>query len=149
MISKQILQNYRHNLNEIESINYQLERLYKEQERIRESMVHDSVQASNPDYPYNLQHHVIEGLGDDVDKGENYVIRRQINRLNSLQKSLTKATIEVVDYINSLDDSDVKSIITYRILCGNSWRVVAKKMGQGYTEESVRQIYSRHFKHRK
>lgn len=146
MISKQLLQNYRHNLNEIESINYQLERLYREQERIKETIVHDSVQASNPDYPYNIQHKKIEGIESDDDKTENYVIKRQIVRLNGLQKELIKSTIAVVDYINSLDDGEVKSIITYRVLCGHSWRIVAKKMGAGYTDESVRQIYSRHFR---
>ena len=146
MISKQMLQNYRHNLNEIESINYQLERLYREQERIKESVVHDSVQASNPDYPYNAQYQKVEGLENDFDKAENYVIKKQIVKLNSLQKSLTKSTIAVVDYISGLDDGEVKSIITYRVLCGNSWKIVAKKMGAGYTDESVRQIYSRHFR---
>lgn len=149
MISKQVLQNYRRNLNEIESINYQLERLYREQERIKESVVHDSVQASNPDYPYNQQHQKVEGLEHDSDKTENFVIKKQISRLNALQQSLTKSTIEVVDYISALDDGDVKSIITYRVLCGNSWKVVAKKMGAGYTDESVRQIYSRHFKRKR
>lgn len=146
LISKQLMQNYRHNLNEIESINYQLERLYREQERIKESMLSDTVQTSNKDYPYQLQHSKVEGLGDDSDKTDNMLIKLQIKRLNNLQKSLIRATIEVVDYINDLQDGEVKSIITYRVLCGNSWRVVAKKMGPGYTDESVRQIYSRHFK---
>lgn len=147
MISKQLMQNYRHNLNEIESINYQLDRLYREQEKLKDSVLSDTVQASNEDYPYQLQHKKVEGLGDDADKSDNYIIKRQISRLNNLQKSLTKATIEVVEYINSLEDGEVKSIITYRVLCGNSWKVVAKKLGHGYTDESVRQIYSRHFKH--
>lgn len=149
MISKQVLRDYRHNLNEIESINYQLERLYREQERINDSVVHDSVQASNPEYPYNAQHKRIEGLECDSEKTDNFVIRQQIRRLNMLQKSLIKSTIAVVDYINTLDDGEVKSIITYRVLCGNSWKVVAKKMGAGYTDESVRQIYSRHFRKRR
>ena len=149
MISKQVLRDYRHNLNEIESINYQLERLYREQERINDSVVHDSVQASNPEYPYNAQHKRIEGLESDSEKTDNFVIRQQIRRLNMLQKSLIKSTIAVVDYINTLDDGEVKSIITYRVLCGNSWKVVAKKMGSGYTDESVRQIYSRHFRKRR
>lgn len=143
-MTRQVLENYRRNLKEIESISYQLERLYKEQERLRDNIVSDSVQASNPEYPYNLQHHRVEGFESVSDSGENYAIRKQIGKLNRLQKSLTKATIEVVEYINSLDDGNVKSIITYRILGGHSWRVVAKKMGAGYTEESVKQIYSRH-----
>lgn len=146
MISKQLMQNYRYNLKEIESINFQLERLYKQQEKLRELVVHDSVQASNPDYPYNLQHHSIEGLSDDGDKNENYEIRKRIIRLHNLQKELIKSTLAVVDYINGLDDEEVKSIITYRVLGGHSWRTVAKKMGPGYTDEAVRQVYSRHFK---
>ena len=141
------MQNYRRNLNEIESINYQLERLYREQEKIREQVVFDSVQSSNKDYPYQMQHTKVEGLQNDSDKSYGYMIKRQIAKLNKLQKQLTVATVEVVEYINNLEDGDVKSIITYRVLCGNSWKVVAKKMGAGYTDESVRQIYSRHFKH--
>ena len=147
MITKQLMQNYRRNLNEIESINYQLERLYREQEKIREQVVFDSVQSSNKDYPYQMQHTKVEGLQNDSDKSYGYMIKRQIEKLNKLQKTLTSATIEVVEYINNLEDGDVKSIITYRVLCGNSWKVVAKKMGAGYTDESVRQIYSRHFRH--
>ena len=149
MITKQAMQSYRRNLAEIESINFQLERLYEEQERIRDNIVFDSVQASNPEYPYNLQHHKISGLESEQDKSQKYMIKVQLKKLISLQKTLTKSTIEVVDYINTLEDGETKAILTYRVLCGNSWKVVAKKMGCGYTDESVRQIYSRHFKKRR
>lgn len=146
LISKQALQNYRRNLREIESINYQLERLYKEQERIKDTTVHDSVQMSNPEYPYNAQHYHIEGVTGERDKAVNYIIRQQIKHLDRLQKSLQKATAEVALYIESIEDADTKSIITYRVLYGDSWKVVAKKMGAGYTDEAVRQKYSRHFR---
>lgn len=56
------------------------------------------------------------------------------------------ALADIEEYITSIDDSLTRQIVEYRCCMLKSWQDVAKKIGEGYTEESVRQIYHRFIK---
>ena len=45
---------------------------------------------------------------------------------------------EVEDYIRSVEDSSVRRMLMYRYIDKLTWRQVARKMGDGYTEDAVR-----------
>lgn len=53
---------------------------------------------------------------------------------------------EIENYILSLEDSLLRTIIYYRCCKLYKWEEVAEKVGAGYNAESVRQIYHRHVK---
>lgn len=52
---------------------------------------------------------------------------------------------EIMKFIESIEDSQVRLIIYYRCVCCQSWRNVAINM-KGLTEDAARQMYHRFFK---
>jgi len=50
---------------------------------------------------------------------------------------------DIEEYIMSIDDSFIRQIIEYRCCGLMQWEEVAQAIGEGYTSESVRQIYHR------
>ena len=53
------------------------------------------------------------------------------------------AVADIEEYIMSIEDSMIRQIIEYRCCMLMSWEEVAINLGDGYTSESVRQIYHR------
>lgn len=51
---------------------------------------------------------------------------------------------DIEEYIMSIDDSMIRQIIEYRCCKLMPWEEVARYLGDGYTSESVRQIYHRY-----
>lgn len=49
-------------------------------------------------------------------------------------------------YITGVDDSLMRQILTQRFVEGKSWRQVARAIGGGNTEDSVRQAFHRYMK---
>lgn len=52
---------------------------------------------------------------------------------------------EIMKFIESIEDSQIRLIIYYRCVCCQSWKNVAINM-KGLTEEAARQMYHRFFK---
>lgn len=50
---------------------------------------------------------------------------------------------EMMDFINSIPDSQTRQIFTYRCINGMSWNEVADRVG-GNTEDSVRKVFTRY-----
>lgn len=73
------------------------------------------------------------------------------------QKSLIQEKIRkciylqnrILRYINSIDDSLIRQILTERYIELKSWRQIAFIVGGGNTEESVRKIHDRFIKRQK
>jgi len=51
---------------------------------------------------------------------------------------------KILEYINSIDDSFIRQIMTLRYIHGYSWRKVAHHMGGGNTSDSVRKACIRY-----
>ena len=56
------------------------------------------------------------------------------------------ALMDIEIFISSIEDSKTRQIVEYRCCMLKSWQEVAQKIGDGYTEDSVRQIYHRFLK---
>lgn len=65
------------------------------------------------------------------------LIRRKINREED-------ELLQLMSFIDSIDDSLTRQIFTARFVDGLSWAAVAMKVGGGNTPESVRQLCSRY-----
>lgn len=53
---------------------------------------------------------------------------------------------KLMEYINSVDDSYIRQIMTLRYIHGMSWRRIAHQMGGGNTSDSVRMACNRYLK---
>ena len=56
---------------------------------------------------------------------------------------LDNERIAVQEFINRLKDPQLRRIITFRCIKRLRWVDVAKSMGEGYTEEAVKKVFSR------
>lgn len=59
------------------------------------------------------------------------------------KEQLLQVKEECITFILGNPDTVVRQILYHRCLGGLSWRKVAREIGEGYTDESVRQIYHR------
>ena len=70
-------------------------------------------------------------------------INQECKKLEERYDNVLKARNEILDFINSIDDSFMRMVITYRVIEGYSWAKVAMKIGGGNTSDGVRMAFKR------
>lgn len=120
-MNKEKLQRYRKLLAEIELLKRQLEKIEPE-------FVMDSVKSSNINFPYTQQKTHIEGY--DL---ETY--RKKVSKLNNRiiikMNELVEEKDRLIEFIYSIEDSEVRQIFIYKYLDGFYWHQIANKMNYG------------------
>lgn len=143
MVSKEILIQYTDLQKEIKYLSKKIDDLKNERIKHEAKKKHDMVRASSKEFPY-VEHNVhIEGMTTTSEMFLNSKINTEIRKLESRYKNLLHVTNDVLDFIESIDDSHMRMIITYRIIENYSWGQVADAMGGGNTEDSVRKAFIR------
>lgn len=146
MVSKEILIQYTDLQQEIKYLSKKIDDLKNERIKHEAKKKHDMVRASSHEFPY-VEHSVhIEGLTSTSEMFLNSTINTEIRKLESRYENLLHVTNDVLDFIESIDDSHMRMIITYRIIENYSWEKVAEAMGGGNTENSVKQAFCRFIK---
>lgn len=143
MVSKKILIQYTDLQQEIKYLSKKIDDLKNERIKHEAKKKHDMVRASSHEFPY-VEHSVhIEGLTSTSEMFLNSTINAEIRKLEIRYENLLHVTNDVLDFIESIDDSHMRMIITYRIIENYSWGQVADAMGGGNTENSVKQAFCR------
>lgn len=143
MVSKEILIQYTDLQQEIKYLSKKIDDLKNERIKHEAKKKHDMVRASSKEYPY-VEHSVhIEGLTTTSEMFLNSKINTEIRKLESRYENLLHVTNDVLDFIESIDDSHMRMIITYRIIENYSWGKVADAMGGGNTEDGVKKAFYR------
>ena len=120
---------------EIEMLKKQLSDLEDRQD----DYICGTVKASSADYPYTLHSITISGITDPESAYRRRAEIREIKALISLK--IEQCDIEysrLIRYINSVDDSLMRQILTYRYINGFNWTQVAMHIGGGNTADSVK-----------
>ena len=90
-----------------------------------------------------IQHFTITGFPSrDYSRMRTLLLTRQAT-LISLKSEIEQSINDVLEFINSIEDSHDRRIVTLRVIDGMSWKQVARQMGGPNTEEGVRQAYLR------
>lgn len=143
MVSKEILIQYTDLQQEIKYLSKKIDDLKNERIKHEAKKKHDMVRASSKEYPY-VEHNVyIEGLTSTSEMFLNSKINAEIRKLESRYENLLHVTNDVLDFVESIDDSHMRMIITYRIIENYSWGQVADAMGGGNTEDGVKKAFYR------
>ena len=143
MVSKEILIQYSDLQQEIKYLSKRIDKLKNERIKYEAKKKHDMVRASTHEFPY-VEHSVhIEGMTNINEMMLNSTINQEIRKLELRYENLLQATNDVLDFIESVEDSHMRMIITYRIIENYSWGQVADAMGGGNTEDSVRKAFMR------
>lgn len=122
----------------------QLPHLRKEieilQEQIRKAatvIVTDTVVGSDPQFPYSERTFVISGMNDRR-------IRRLKRQLEHKLEELITAREEMLEYISTVEDSEMRQILMLRYIDGLTWPQVARRMGRQGDGSTERKKHNRY-----
>lgn len=157
MVTRQMLTQYSDTRKEVKEIQERIEKLENRIPKLekRISEIEDGETVKDKVYGGNggLQGFVVEGvpLREYTDKKTELKIKRMLlserkEMLGILELELLRQTNDIQRFINSINDSHVRRIITLRVVDELSWNEVADRMGGMNTEDSVRKAFERFVK---
>lgn len=88
----------------------------------------------------------IEGFPVAEEDEAKYLLSKNIRLLEDRRAKAAEQVVEVEQYINTIEDSRMRRMITLRYLDNLSWWKVADRMGKGYTEDSCKKQMERFLK---
>jgi hypothetical protein len=135
-MDKEQLKQLRYLKNEIKMLKEQIENLDY-------TITTDSVRGSSPYFPYT--EHSIKITGVDTED-YNRKARRLKRKLSRRIEELIDLVEETNEYIENIDDSLIRQIISLRYINGLTWQQVAAHIGGNNTADSVRKVAERYLK---
>ncbi len=136
-MNKEKLKKYRKLLSEVDLLKRQLEKIEPE-------YIEDSVNGSSPHFPYTQHKMHIEGY--DLESYKKKVARlnkRIINKMNELVEEKDS----LIEFIYSIEDSEIRQIFIYKYIDGMKWQEIAKKMN--YSKTAIRDKHRYYIKNLK
>ncbi|QUI24884.1 hypothetical protein HZI73_22415 [Vallitalea pronyensis] len=131
------LEQFRNQANEIKMLERRIQKL----EQDVSDCVADTVKASSKHFPY-IQH-TVRIVGVDAIKIDK--INRIKERLNKRKAKLINEMEKVETFIDSLDDSVVRQIVTLRYVEGLEWNSVARQVYRFPNGDTARKKVKRFF----
>lgn len=128
-------------LSKLQRITDEIEQIKRELESIEPEYAIDSVTGSSVNFPYTQHNIKIEGY--DI-KSYEHKVKRIKNRLNRKRVELVEEKDRLTKYIYGLDDSDLRQILIYRYINGQTWQEVGASMG--YATITVRVKHNKFLK---
>lgn len=102
----------------------------------------DSVSGGNG----GIQHFSIEGFPYPRYHREKSRLILRKKRWSEIEEKLDEKISEIEEYINSIDDSQMRRMIKYKYIEELSWQQVAERMGGGNTADGCRMAVDRYLK---
>lgn len=130
-------------LKQIKYLKTEIESIKKQIEELEHTVVTDKVSGSSSHFPYVARSFTIEGI--DYEE-YNRKAERLENKLNRRMHKLMDLVEETNSFIESIDDSLVRQIVTLRYVKGLIWEQVAAEIGGGNTADGVRKVAERFLK---
>lgn len=109
--------------------------------RKKNTVVKDTVRGSMSSFPYTTHSVTIQGM-----QKPNGRIAAQEKRLEERMERLDAMLTEIDDFIDKLEDSQLRQIINYRYVQGYSWVKTARIVGGKNTADGCRMKVARFFR---
>lgn len=140
---KHLLIQYIDLLQERKELQNRIDKLQLKLQRINEEgNVRDAVRGGNG----GLQTFHIDGFPIVEEDETKYLLHKNMRLLKQRETDIQEKLVEVESYLNSLDDSRMRRMITKRYIEGKKWSQVAIEMGKRYSEESCQKQMERFLK---
>lgn len=129
-------------LSQLRYLSKEIELLEEQIKNIDYTMTTDSVKGSDANFPYTYHSITIKGV--DIE-GYNNKARRLQKRLSRRKHELIDLVNELNNYIDDIEDSEIRQMIVLKYVKNFTWSQIAKHLG--YADESVpRKKLDRYFK---
>ena len=145
MISISIVNKYKSLKSEQDRLSERMYTLLDNREKICSKILVDSVVGSDSEFPYIKRVTQVEGFSSNSDKCLLGLIEKELKLIREQQINNDIVLAEIRMMIEKMDDTYMKSILTYRVIYGLTWREVADKIGGCNSESAVKMAYKRYF----
>lgn len=132
-------------LKQIRYIKTEIEAIERQIDNLEPLSATDKVSGSSNHFPYTQRNFKIEGI-DDIEY--NKKIHSLQKKLKCRKGELADKLIEMNEFIESIDDSLVRQIITLRYVECKTWTKIATTIGNNNTADSIRMILNRFFQNK-
>ncbi len=137
---KNALSQYIDLVREIEEVEQRIKKTEKDlQKLIDEGEVTDMVKGGEG----GIQHFTITGFPQRDYARMRSLLSTRKSILHSLRAESEQSVNDVLVFINGIEDAHIRRIVTMRYVDGLKWRQIAKNVGGGNTEDSVRKTVER------
>ena len=150
-MDKNILSQYSAMKEEIKDIRQRIKKCEKELERLNKSIVSDSVSCGKKGKK-PIRTVKIQGVQSTLIRRKEVALRQNVARLHKLETELVELTDQAEEYIETIDQSELRIMFRLYYLDDLTWKMVAMKMNYmfpkrkvSYTEESCRKRHERFF----
>ncbi|MDU7251007.1 MAG: RNA polymerase subunit sigma-24 [Clostridium sp.] len=130
-------------LKQLRYLKTEIEAIKKQIDNLEYTMAIDKVRGSSSHFPYVQRSFTIEGVNYEEYNRKTIRLRKKLSRRISELMDLVEETNE---FIEGIEDSLTRQIISLRYVIGLTWEEVAANVGGGTTTESVRKVAERFLK---
>lgn len=143
-IDKNVLEQYSSMKKEIADLERMIADSNKKIKRYEKQVISDTVTGTRADMTIGVIK--VEGIAQQWIDREHELNQRRVEKMERFKKKLEETVVKVEEFIQSIDDSEIRRIARMRYIEGLKWRTVATYMGKGYTEEACRMKMERYLK---
>ncbi len=137
---KNALTQYMDLVREIEEVEQRIQKTERDLRKIvEEGEVTDMVRGGEG----GIQHFTITGFPQRDYAKKRMLLNTRKSILHALKSEIEQSINDVQEFINGIEDSHVRRIVTMRFIDGMKWRQIARNVGGGNTEDSVRKTVER------
>ncbi|KHO36729.1 RNA polymerase subunit sigma-24 [Clostridium tetani] len=127
-------------LKQLKYLKTEIEAIKRQIEDLDYTIETDKVRGSSSHFPYVQRSFTIEGVNYEEYNRKAERLRR---KLNKRIKELMDLAEETNEFIENIEDSLVRQIISLRYINGLTWEEVATNIGGNNTADSVRMLCNR------
>lgn len=140
-MTKNVLTQYDDLLRELKEVEQRIRNVKAEIKRIEdEGEVTDMVSGGYG----GIQHFTIHGYPLPQYQRKKALLRHREITLNALKNEVEETVNDVQEFINGIEDSHVRRVISMRYIDGMTWRQIACNIGGGNSEDAVRKTVERY-----
>jgi len=126
-------------LKQLRHLSKEIELLKQQIEGLETVVVTDKVKGSLSEHPYIETTYTIKGLVHE----RSAKVERLKKQLQRRVDELMDLRQEVYEFVETIDDSLIRQVVTLRHINGLTWRQIARTIGAGTTWNSLRMMHDR------
>ena len=88
----------------------------------------------------------VNGYSKESAEDLEYLIRKDMRLLNARKENANELVTEVDSFINTLNDSRMRRMLSLKYIYGKTWYQVAQEMGKRYSPDSCKKQVQRFLK---